>query len=78
MQTILTSRVAVLGAGAACLLVANGQTGSVIEDDYKDQAGMLLLYVDWDLLCICLVMLCISYVMLYYTDGEESGCWILP
>ena len=39
MQTILTSRVAVLGAGAACLLVANVQTGSVIEDYYKGQAS---------------------------------------
>ena len=37
LQTILTSRIAVLGAGAACLLVANVQTGSVIEDYYKDQ-----------------------------------------
>ena len=40
VQSILTSRVAVLGAGAACLLVANVQTGSVIQDYYKGQAGI--------------------------------------
>ena len=39
IQTILTSRVAVLGTGAACLLVANVQTGSIIEDYYKGQAS---------------------------------------
>ena len=37
MQTVLTSRIAVLGAGAACLLIANVQTGSVIQNYYKDQ-----------------------------------------
>lgn len=37
VKSILTSRVAVLGAGAACLLVANVQTGSVIQDYYKGQ-----------------------------------------
>lgn len=36
-KTVLTSRIAVLGAGAACLLIANVQTGSVIENYYKDQ-----------------------------------------
>lgn len=37
VKTVLTSRVAVLGVGAACLLIANVQTGSVIENYYKDQ-----------------------------------------
>lgn len=39
LQTVLTSRVAVLGAGAACLLAANVQSGSVIEKYYKDQVN---------------------------------------
>ena len=41
LQTILTSRVAVLGAGAACLLAANVQSGSVIENYYKDQVNLV-------------------------------------
>lgn len=45
LQTVLTSRIAVLGAGAACLLVANVQTGSVIENYYKDQVHPCLLCV---------------------------------
>lgn len=44
LQTVLTSRVAVLGVGAACLLIANVQTGSVIENYYKDQVHPCLLY----------------------------------
>ena len=36
----MTSRVAVLGVGAAVLLAANVQSGNVIEDYYKGQAGM--------------------------------------
>ena len=43
MQNILTSRVAVLGAGAACLLAANVQTGSMIKDYYKGQVMLSLL-----------------------------------
>ena len=41
LQTVLTSRVAVLGAGAACLLAANVQSGSVIENYYKDQVHLV-------------------------------------
>lgn len=40
LQTVLTSRVAVLGAGAACLFAANVQSGSVIENYYKDQVNL--------------------------------------
>ncbi len=40
MQAIVTSRVAVLGFGAAVLLAANVQTGNIVEDYYKGQAGI--------------------------------------
>ena len=37
LQTILTSRAAVLGVGGAGLLLANVQSGSLIEEHYKKQ-----------------------------------------
>jgi len=36
----VTSRVAVLGVGAAVLLAANVQTGNIVENYYKGQAGI--------------------------------------
>ena len=40
VQAIVTSRVAVLSVGAAVLLAANVQTGNLVEDYYKGQAGI--------------------------------------
>ncbi|DBA82847.1 TPA: hypothetical protein ACH3X1_007069 [Trebouxia sp. C0004] len=40
VKAIVTSRVAVLGVGAAVLLAANVQTGNIVEDYYKGQAGI--------------------------------------
>lgn len=40
LQTILTSRAAVLGVGGAGLLLANVQSGSLIEEHYKKQVSL--------------------------------------
>lgn len=74
-----------LGAGAACLLAANVQSGSVIEKYYKDQVNLVYTEGLHNNFSSKPVPAEVADLPTYsaltsrttFADGEQSWCWIL-